>query len=92
MVPIGDLLSITLTDIGDIKAKEEFFRLLFEGNPVPMWLFDAATFRFLQVNDAAVQHYGYSREQFLGMSVFDIRPDGERDAARRVLEGRGRCL
>ena len=86
VVPIGDLLSITLTDIGDIKAKEESFRLLFEGNPVPMWLFDAATFRFLQVNDAAVQHYGYSREQFLGMSVFDIRPDGERDAARRVLE------
>jgi diguanylate cyclase (GGDEF)-like protein/PAS domain S-box-containing protein len=86
VVPIGDLLSITLTDIGDIKAKEESFRLLFEGNPVPMWLFDADTFRFLQVNDAAVQHYGYSREQFLGMSVFDIRPANERDAARRVLE------
>lgn len=83
--PIGDLLSVTLTDIGDIKAKEESFRLLFEGNPVPMWLFDAATFRFLQVNDAAVQHYGYSRDQFLRMSVFDIRPDGEQDAARRVL-------
>lgn len=85
VVPIGGLLSITLTDIDDIKAKEESFRLLFEGNPVPMWLFDAITLRFLHVNDAAVQHYGYSREQFLGMSVVDIRPAGERDAARRVL-------
>jgi len=85
VVPIGDLLSVTLTDIGDIKSREESFRLLFEGNPVPMWLFDAVTFRFLQVNDAAVQHYGYSREQFLGMSIFDIRPAGERNAVRHLL-------
>ncbi len=68
------------TDITDLKRREESFRLLFEANPVPMWLFDSETKRFLAVNDAAVAHYGYSRERLLGMTVFDIRPpeDGEK--------------
>ena len=42
--------------------------------PYPMWVFDAETLAFLAVNDAAVRHYGYSREEFLGMTIRDIRP------------------
>ena len=46
----------------------------FEGNPQPMWIYDLETLAFLAVNDAAVAHYGYSREEFLGMTLRDIRP------------------
>jgi diguanylate cyclase (GGDEF)-like protein/PAS domain S-box-containing protein len=64
----------THEDITEARRREASFRLLFENNPVPMWVFDLETTRFLAVNDAAVAHYGYSREQFLAMTVVDIRP------------------
>ena len=51
--------------------------LLFDANPQPMWIFDVETLEFLAVNDAAVRHYGYSRQEFLGMTIMDIRPDEE---------------
>ena len=47
---------------------------LFEANPHPMWVFDTETLGFLAVNDAAVAHYGWSREEFLAMTIADIRP------------------
>src|SRR6185437_14589007 len=50
------------------------FRVLFEVNPMPMWIFDAVTLRFLAVNNAAIRHYGYSLEEFLQMTLRDIRP------------------
>lgn len=50
------------------------FRILFENHPLPMWVFDHETLAFLEVNDAAVLYYGYSREEFLGMTIRDIRP------------------
>jgi NO-binding membrane sensor protein with MHYT domain len=55
----------TYKDVTEAVVAEESFRLLFEGNPVPMWLFDPETLKFLAVNDAAVVHYGYDRESFL---------------------------
>jgi PAS domain S-box-containing protein len=57
-----------------LRQSQNDFRLLFEANPMPMWVYDQETLRFLAVNDAAVQHYGYSREEFLGMTIKDIRP------------------
>jgi PAS domain S-box-containing protein len=57
-----------------LRTSEEQYRLLFESNPHPMWVFDRETLRFLAVNDAAVRHYGYGREEFLAMSITDIRP------------------
>jgi PAS domain S-box-containing protein len=48
--------------------------LLFEANPQAMWVYDLTTLRFLAVNDAAVRHYGYSRAEFLDMTIKDIRP------------------
>ncbi|MEJ5239095.1 MAG: PAS domain S-box protein [Limisphaera sp.] len=44
-------------------------------HPAPMWVYDVQTCRFLEVNPAAVRHYGYSRDEFLQMSLFDIRPE-----------------
>jgi PAS domain S-box-containing protein len=57
-----------------LKQKDVKFRLLFEDNPLPMWVFDRETLRFLEANHAAVAHYGYTREEFLSMTVADIRP------------------
>jgi diguanylate cyclase (GGDEF)-like protein/PAS domain S-box-containing protein len=83
---IGDLVSVTLTDVTDLKRREQSFRLLFESNPMPMWVFDPLTRRFLNVNAAAVSHYGYSREQFLGMAISDIWPRDEFEAHNDALD------
>ncbi|HEU0265346.1 MAG TPA: PAS domain S-box protein, partial [Geobacterales bacterium] len=55
-------------------ASEERYRNLFEINPHPMWVYDLETLSFLAVNDAAITHYGYSRDEFLAMTIKDIRP------------------
>jgi two-component system cell cycle sensor histidine kinase/response regulator CckA len=60
-----------------LQESEERYRLLFESNPQPMWVYDHESLTFLAVNDAAVRHYGYSREEFLKMSIRDIRPPEE---------------
>lgn len=49
------------------------YRLLFEANPQPMWVFDQASKRMLAVNMAAVMRYGYAHEEFLQLSILDIR-------------------
>jgi PAS domain S-box-containing protein len=54
------------------RQSEAHYRLLFERNPLPMWAYDLETLYFLAVNDAAVQHYGYSRAEFLEMTIKDI--------------------
>ncbi|MGZ8844444.1 MAG: PAS domain S-box protein, partial [Pyrinomonadaceae bacterium] len=60
-----------------LQKSEEEYRLLFKANPCPMWLCDQGTFQFLAVNDAAVKHYGYTREEFLAMTAKDIRSPEE---------------
>lgn len=50
------------------------YQLIFETHPQPMWLIDADTLKFEAVNDAAVERYGYSRQEFLEMNLYDIRP------------------
>jgi diguanylate cyclase (GGDEF)-like protein/PAS domain S-box-containing protein len=72
-------------DITDLKKREESFRLLFDDNPIPMWLVDVETQKFLSVNNAAVEQYGYSRQQFLGMTTFDVRPAGDREEFARYI-------
>jgi PAS domain S-box-containing protein len=57
----------------ELRSAEERYRTLFERNPEPMWVFDRETLAFLEVNEAAIKHYGYSRDEFLQMTLKDIR-------------------
>lgn len=59
---------------------------LFQNNPYPMWVYEVATRRFLLVNDAAVRHYGYSRAEFLQMTLEAIRPASELPRLEAHLE------
>jgi len=60
-----------------LRESEEKYRLLFESNPLPMWIYDLETLQFLKVNHAAVNHYGYSIDEFMSMTIRDIRPSEE---------------
>lgn len=68
-------------ELQELIQPERENRLMFERNPLPMWIFDADTLAFLDVNEAAVAEYGYSREEFLSMTLHDLRPSAEDDAA-----------
>ena len=61
----------------ELQASEYRYRFLFEELPHPMWVHDTATLEFLEVNQAALAHFGYSRRELLGMRVDDIRPAGD---------------
>jgi PAS domain S-box-containing protein len=56
-----------------MRISEKRFRIFFESNPLPTWVFDLESFQFLEVNNAALQHYGYTKEEFLAMGVMDLR-------------------
>ncbi len=72
-----------LTDA--VRKSEALHRVLFDASPQPMWMYDPETLRFVAVNNAAVAHYGYSREEFLGMTIHDIRPAEEIPALRKAM-------
>ena len=74
------------SDLG--RGREESFLLLFEANPVPMWIWDHETLRFLAVNDAAIAHYGYSREQFMGMTPMELKPAKDHGGIREIAQGK----
>ena len=57
-----------------LQKSEEKYRFMFNNNPQPNWIYDLDTLSFLEVNEAAIQHYGYSRNEFLSMTLKDIRP------------------
>lgn len=59
---------------GELRESEQRYRTLFDANPLPMWVYDFDTLLYIAVNDAAILHYGYSREEFLTMTVGDLRP------------------
>jgi PAS domain S-box-containing protein len=76
----------THTDITERKKVEENYKLLFYDNPMPMWTYERTTFRFLNVNNAAINHYGYTRKEFLEMSLFDIRPKEDEQKLKRFIQ------
>jgi two-component system cell cycle sensor histidine kinase/response regulator CckA len=76
--------SQSLADV--LRDGVQHYQLLFERNPLPMWVYDTQTLRFLSVNDAAIEHYGYDREMFLTMTIEDIRPADQRGALAIALE------
>jgi two-component system, cell cycle sensor histidine kinase and response regulator CckA len=61
----------------ETERTAERYRMLFEASPLPMWVYEADTLRFLAVNDAAIRKYGWTREEFLAMTIKDIRPPEE---------------
>ncbi|MDO8682111.1 MAG: PAS domain S-box protein [Armatimonadota bacterium] len=70
----------------EIRDSEQRYKSLFEANPHPMWVYDLQTLRFLAVNDAAIEHYGYSREEFLSMTIADIHPPEDIPALLKNIE------
>ena len=58
-----------------LRESEHRYRTLFDANPLPMWVYDFQTLQFIAVNDAAVAHYGYTRDEFLRMKITEIRPE-----------------
>ena len=68
-----------------LRASEAQFRLLFEANPNPMWVFDEETLQFLAVNDAALHHYGYTRDEFLALTVLDLRTPEDRPQVSKLF-------
>ena len=69
-----------------IKESEKNYRDLFELSPEPMMLFCLDTYEFLNVNQAAITNYGYSKEEFLSMTLLDIKPEGEVISAKNVIQ------
>ncbi|PYQ54033.1 MAG: diguanylate cyclase [Acidobacteria bacterium] len=85
MGKIGDLLGkvhIRTKTEATLRSSQEQYRLLFEGNPHPMWIYDSESLRFIAVNDAATEQYGFDRNQFLAMTLADLQPPDERSASR----------
>jgi two-component system, cell cycle sensor histidine kinase and response regulator CckA len=90
-LPEGHALCI-IRDVTDLRRaeealrrSEEHYRLLFDANPQPMWVFDRESFAFLAVNQATIDHYGWSREEFLAMTAVDIRPPEEVQALLELM-------
>ncbi|MEY2439869.1 MAG: hypothetical protein QOI34_1254 [Verrucomicrobiota bacterium] len=93
ILPSGVFLSLIILSLGifslnsgvteqkqteaELRESEARYRSLFESNPNPMWVYDLETLSFLAVNAAAVRHYGYSPDEFLTMTIKDIRPTEE---------------
>jgi PAS domain S-box-containing protein len=72
--------------IDALRASEALYRSMFADNPLPMWVYDLETLAFLDVNDAAVTHYGYTRDEFLAMTILEIRPPEEIPLLRDRME------
>ncbi len=76
-------------DITELKQREASFRLLFDSNPVPMIVCALDDERILGVNDAAVEHYGYSRAEFEKLTIRNLQAfDTEATMGRRPLQRR----
>lgn len=60
-----------------LAESEERYKKLFYTNPMPMWIYDETTYQFMEVNDAAILKYGYSRDEFLSMTIMQIRPEDD---------------
>ena len=72
-----------------LQQSEARYRSLFDSNPQPVWVYDVETLRFLEVNGSAVAHYGYSRTEFLSMTIADIRPPEDVPRVHEVVAHSG---
>jgi len=86
---ITTAVDINAKKLGEMKLheSEQKYRHLFHNNPLPMWIYDLNTLYFLEVNEAAISTYGYTRNEFLSMTIKDIRPKDDVDALLVNIEG-----
>ena len=89
---VGMILIIFEEELDRTERLRESYQILFESQPVPMWVFGLKSLRFLKVNNAATERYGYSTEEFLRMTLDDIRPAEDIPAFRKSLEPDNRTL
>jgi PAS domain S-box-containing protein len=82
---LAGVFNAMVVEVRDSQRELERKALLFEDSPLPMWVFDRETFVFLAVNEAAVRNYGFSRQEFLAMTIKDIRPPEEVPKVSRAL-------
>ena len=84
----GILQDITERKLAErsIKQSEANYRQLFKLSPAPMWVFDEETFKFIQVNQACINHYGYSEEEFAGMKIMDITTLKEEAGIKEIVK------
>lgn len=67
----------------ELKISEEKYRLIFDNNPMPLWVYEMDSLRIIDVNKAAIDKYGFAKEEFLNMTIIDIRP---KDEQLRLIE------
>ncbi|MBL0103019.1 MAG: PAS domain S-box protein [Bacteroidetes bacterium] len=91
--PSPNSTSIFFLDISErkknefaLQENEKKYRLLFENNPIPMWVLDINTRLIIDVNEAAIQNYGYTREEFIGKSAFELRDENERHRFNKIMK------
>lgn len=83
--PDGGTVSICV-DITDVRRADDTFKLMFDNNPVPMWLWDGSpSLRILDLNEAALHHLGYAREDIPHLTVFDLLSGEERPALNAMI-------
>ena len=82
-------VSATVRLTQELEHRETAFRHLFERNPLPMWLYDRQSLRVLEVNSAAVEKYGYAREEFLNMTLMEFRPPEQGEALPGIIRSIG---
>jgi PAS domain S-box-containing protein len=70
-----------------LVQSEEKYRKIFDLSPLPIWIYDLDSLCILEVNEAAVKHYGYSRREFLSMTILDVRPPEDTGALIDLLDG-----
>jgi two-component system, cell cycle sensor histidine kinase and response regulator CckA len=73
----------------ELRRNESILRSLFEQNPLPIWLYEIETLKFLRVNQAAVELYGYSAEEFTKLTIAEIRPESQRKVAHEAAKRPG---
>lgn len=93
--PSAEGLSVHFKDITEWKKatislenEKQKYRELFNFSPLPQWVYDLDTLAFLDVNEAAIRHYGYSRDEFLTMTIHQVRPCEDRAVLRDILKSR----
>lgn len=94
-IPVYDqnLMISTVVDVtAQYKAEQKLaeseynYRLLFQKSPLPMWIYNPDTLQFVEVNNAALQHYGYTRKEFQEMTILDIRPEYDREEVKQEVQ------